>query len=389
MNHAPRVALVSLVLAGGLSAHVGAQQDLRPNVPVPFEVRALSDPRAVDQSGRTVIVYELVIANPARDAYTIESLVISDRDGGTITVIEGAKWNDVARGLPPRDDARTVAEAGGLELAGGDRHILYVWIELGERRDPPGELVHHFRVRRGRGENAPSWSVERPRLSVRTDVLVIDAPVRGGRWLVTNGLANDTDHRRFFTAHGEIMISQRFGADFLLLDEGGSNAVGDDGSLLENFFVYDEPLYAVADGTVVTAVSDMDDHGAGVSGVYTWDDVPGNRVVLKIAPEAFVLYPHLKKGAVFVQPGDEVERGQLIGAIGHSGHAQAPHWHFQITDGPHPNLSDGVPFVFREFEVLSEDYTFRDDQRPLPTSGTLHRASLPRIRSVIRFPGER
>ena len=105
MNHAPRIALASLVVAGGLSVHVGAQQDLRPNVPVPFEVRALSDPRAVDQSGGTVIVYELVIANPVRDAYTIERLVINDRDGGTITVIAGAKWYDVARGFPPRDDA--------------------------------------------------------------------------------------------------------------------------------------------------------------------------------------------------------------------------------------------------------------------------------------------
>lgn len=55
-------------------------------------------------------------------------------------------------------------------------------------------------------------------------------------------------------------------------------------------------------------------------------------------------------------------------------------------DRPHVNASDGVPFVFRSFELLVEDYQFRADQRPLATSGRVIERSVPANGWVITFP---
>jgi murein DD-endopeptidase MepM/ murein hydrolase activator NlpD len=364
-----------------------AQQDLRPNVPVPLEVRAISAPRALRQGAHGVIVYELVVANPVRSGYILERLMITTSEGEEVGRVEAAGWNAAAQRLPPRADEDRSAWTDGLELAGGERVLLYLWLELEADQEPPAELLHHLSVRTS-GEDESFWSAAGPRLAVRTDVPVLDAPVRGGRWFVTNGFANDTDHRRFFMAHGEILIPQRFGADFLKLEEDGGNATND-GATLADFHSYDEPLYAVADGKVVSVVDHLEDNGPGADpGVLTWDEVAGNHVVLQIGPSTYALYAHIRMGALFVELGEEVERGQLIGAIGNSGNVSAPHLHFHVMDRPHPNSCNGVPFHFRSFEVLSEDYAFSADQRPLPSSGFSRSASIPDKHSVIRFPGE-
>jgi Peptidase family M23 len=103
------------------------------------------------------------------------------------------------------------------------------------------------------------------------------------------------------------------------------------------------PLYAVADGTIVTAGSDAqpvcgDDYnticGAGLSpdtnGYYgklivirLWQDYKGQPV--------FALYGHVN--SISVEVGDDVKQGDLIGNIGMSGVALGPHVHFETRLG--------------------------------------------------------
>jgi hypothetical protein len=40
--------------------------------------------------------------------------------------------------------------------------------------------------------------------------------------------------------------------------------------------------------------------------------------------------------------------GDVLGLVGNSG-APGPHLHFQVTDGPGPMTSDGLPYVFDSF----------------------------------------
>ncbi|MCL5951430.1 MAG: peptidoglycan DD-metalloendopeptidase family protein [Chloroflexi bacterium] len=101
-------------------------------------------------------------------------------------------------------------------------------------------------------------------------------------------------------------------------------------------------LYAVADGTVVTAGSDMQricgNDGKGMCGPYitAGKGFYGNLVVIRLAQDyngvpVFALYGHMNK--VFVTAGTAVKKGDLIGEIGMSGIALGPHVHFEIRLG--------------------------------------------------------
>jgi murein DD-endopeptidase MepM/ murein hydrolase activator NlpD len=81
----------------------------------------------------------------------------------------------------------------------------------------------------------------------------------------------------------------------------------------------------------------------------------GNFVVLEIAPKVFVSYAHLRPGSLTVKAGDRVKRGAVIGLLGQSGAANAPHLHFQVTDAPTFEESEGLPFVIDRFDYLGRE----------------------------------
>jgi murein DD-endopeptidase MepM/ murein hydrolase activator NlpD len=79
------------------------------------------------------------------------------------------------------------------------------------------------------------------------------------------------------------------------------------------------PVIAAADGTVFQTGRRSDygniiiiEHGQGVS---TW-------------------YAHLT--AIFVAPGQEVKKGNIIGTVGTTGRSTGPHLHYEIRHGDHP-----------------------------------------------------
>jgi len=50
---------------------------------------------------------------------------------------------------------------------------------------------------------------------------------------------------------------------------------------------------------------------------------------------------------VRVKTGDAVKPGQVIGQLGQTGNSTEPHLHFQLTNGPDPLYSRGVPILFK------------------------------------------
>ncbi len=103
------------------------------------------------------------------------------------------------------------------------------------------------------------------------------------------------------------------------------------------------PLYAVADGTIVTAGIDAQpicgDDGKTVCGRDLSPDSGGyygRLIVIQLdrsynGQRVFALYGHMDKSVVAV--GDKVKQGDPVGEIGMSGVALGPHVHFEVRLG--------------------------------------------------------
>lgn len=81
------------------------------------------------------------------------------------------------------------------------------------------------------------------------------------------------------------------------------------------------PIHAIADGVVVSAESD---------GAF------GNKTVIRLIDGTEVWFCHQTEFKV--SPGDQLQRGQVIGTVGSTGNSTGPHLHLEI----HPQGGDPV-----------------------------------------------
>ena len=76
------------------------------------------------------------------------------------------------------------------------------------------------------------------------------------------------------------------------------------------------PIFAADTGVVVKA---------------GWSDIGyGYRVIIDHGIDYVTLYAHMSR--YLVQPGDIVQKGDLIGYVGSTGNSTGPHLHFEIRD---------------------------------------------------------
>lgn len=86
-----------------------------------------------------------------------------------------------------------------------------------------------------------------------------------------------------------------------------------------------DSVYAPASGVVIYAGRDHER-------IYTpWDDYYGNLVVIQHEGEVFTLYGHLSQ--IYVSVGMQVNNGDVIAAVGHTGVAIGSHLHFEVRTG--------------------------------------------------------
>ena len=86
--------------------------------------------------------------------------------------------------------------------------------------------------------------------------------------------------------------------------------------------IYDTPIYAVADGYVVTSTAVMR-NGKYIS--------YGNYVLIAHYNGLYTLYAHMSRRAV--SSGQTVSQGQVIGYVGSTGNSTGPHLHFEVRTG--------------------------------------------------------
>ncbi len=190
-------------------------------------------------------------------------------------------------------------------------------------------------------------------------------PVRG-RVLVWDGHDYASHHRRFdyslpvFRARGLSMNFQRYGYDFVLVDEQGRMHRGapkhpDDWyagrpDANEDYFAFGQPVYAAGAGRVVGMHDGEDDNRRVDPSAYARRETAGggNYVVIDHLNGEFSWFGHLKKGSVKVVVGQSVQQGDVLGEVGASGESLFPHLHYELRTGPGIK-AEGLPSYFDGF----------------------------------------
>jgi murein DD-endopeptidase MepM/ murein hydrolase activator NlpD len=170
-----------------------------------------------------------------------------------------------------------------------------------------------------------------------------------GTWWVANGGPDPS------TSHSWDLIGQRYAYDFVITDEGGKTH-RHDGRRVEDYYAFGAPVLAPADGIVVAVQNrHRDCPWPGVIDHLAWSAL-GNYVLIRHANGEYSLLVHLRRGSVRVRPGDRVQRGQVVGECGNSGHSTEPHLHFQVQDHPNFFLAASLPVRFHRWCRVKEGH---------------------------------
>lgn len=166
-----------------------------------------------------------------------------------------------------------------------------------------------------------------------------------GEWTAVNGGVTEE------TSHSWGLVSQRYAYDFVVTEDGSTHRrSGDD---LTDYYAFGEPIRAPARGTVVKTKDSLRDYpkpGGGRTEWRTWE-IAGNHVIIEHADDEYSMLAHLQEDSVTVDPGDEVRRGDVVGACGNSGNSSEPHLHYQLMDRRNFWTAAGLVPAFVDVDV--------------------------------------
>ncbi len=150
--------------------------------------------------------------------------------------------------------------------------------------------------------------------------------------------------RRVEDNHHAIDAGQRFALDLLVMQHGQSHS--GDPAILENYYCWDRPILAPAEGVIVRAVGHLPDQPIGKSDP---SNPAGNHVVIDFGNGEYGFLAHLRQGSVTVAEGDQVTTGTEVGRCGNSGNTSEPHLHFHLQTSPSLGHGEGLPAQFLSY----------------------------------------
>lgn len=175
-------------------------------------------------------------------------------------------------------------------------------------------------------------------------------PLAGGRFLVADGgdgarssLLNYHFGHKTHRASG-VNGTMRYAMDVVEVGTLRGEALGFLPRKNYQYLIWEKPLYAPCDGTIVHVVNNVEDN---VSFGYHRPNGLGNHVVLEAAGRTFVVLGHLRCGSVAVEPGETVREGQALGRVGNSGWTERPHLHLQAVRSAAGDWWHGQPLAMR------------------------------------------
>lgn len=352
-----------------------------------FDLQVPLAPSPVPIAGETQLVYELHLTNMAGQALTLTRAQVLGADGGRVLADLQDAELDAHLGRP----GLPAAEATRSTLAAGMHAVLYLEVAPGGR--VPRALRH--RLYYTIADTGGKASVEGALVAIDPEPqLVLGPPLRGGPWAAIHHPAWPRGHRRMiYAVDGRARIPGRYAIDWILLDNDGHLAHGDD-DRTDAWYGYGADVLAVAD-SVVAATRDDVPESASIAAHprNALEDATGNYIALDLGRGRFAFYEHLKPGSVRVAVGERVRRGQVLASLGFTGDSTGPHLHFHVADANSPLGAEGVPYVLDRFEWLGrygslDDFGKKPWQPNDPAVPVPRKHERPAPNSVIRFSGD-
>lgn len=137
-----------------------------------------------------------------------------------------------------------------------------------------------------------------------------------GQWMVSQGYDGTLTHKEDW---GKAL-------DFIIVDN-ELKTYKELALTSEDFYCYNKPILAPANGFVEEIIDYIDDNKIGkINQELNW----GNSIVIKHADGVYCMISHLLKNSIKVNKGDYVKQGHIVAQCGNSGRSPEPHVHFQI-----------------------------------------------------------
>jgi murein DD-endopeptidase len=367
--------LTWLTLAGPVAATAQVNQSI--------DVQIVEAPKIVRIGDADQLVYELHLTNFSSHPLELNALAIKAGD----TPIKTYSRDE----LPTAIDLVGPPEANSRIIPIGRRAVVYIGAPV-PAAYLRGSISHSLtlsKIDTNEGDFTISGGTATPEAAALPR---LSPPLRGGPWVAVYDPGMERGHRRvFYATEGSATLPGRFAIDYMKVDTKGKLSSGD-ANIPANHYGFGAEVLAVADGTIVAVRDDVPDP-ATVSGRPRPGiaDASGNFVMLDIGGGRIATYEHMKQGAP-VAVGDRVKAGQVVGFLGFTGQASAPHLHFHLADRASILGAEGQPYVVTSLTRLGqyatiESFSRREAWLPADRSETV-RNSFPPPNLVVRFPGD-
>jgi murein DD-endopeptidase len=366
--------LALLALAGPAAAAAQTTQAL--------DITVADTPKIVRIGAAVQLVYELHLTNFASLPLRVDGLVIEAR--APIKTYDGDELAAAIAIVGPK------GEAGPRVIEPGRRAVIYVNAPV-PATFSRGAISHRLTLGKIGGDGA-SFSISGAATPPESALPRLAPPLRGGPWVAVYDPGMERGHRRvFYATEGSATLPGRFAIDWMKVDTSGKLSSGD-ADIPSNHYGFGAEVLAVADGTIVALRDDVPDpatiSGRPRPGIA---DASGNFAMLDIGGGRIAIYEHLKQGAP-VAVGDRVKAGQVVGFLGFTGQASAPHLHFHLADRASILGAEGQPYVIASLTRLGQydaiaDF-FRGETWPPTDRSEAVRNSFPPPNLVVRFPGD-
>lgn len=175
-----------------------------------------------------------------------------------------------------------------------------------------------------------------------------------GEWTVNQGYNGDLTHKNDW----------RHALDFVISEK--SKEYQGDGKKVEDFYCYNKPIIAPADGFVEEVLDGIEDNEIGkMDNINNW----GNSIIIKHDEFLYSQLSHIRKGSFQVQKGEYVKQGDVVAYVGNSGRSPFPHLHFQLQNTPFVG-SKTIEYPMSHFILRKED-GFEFKTASIPVMGAL------------------